>query len=140
MKSKRLVNLLIGSLFLAGLSITTALLPERVLAHIVCPIYIPWPVDSTEEGCPHPHIPDIFISFQICNERGNGGEMNFYLNGSQKSIGDGSCTNFSNYPGITVLSHDMWYTDGYQGVEYNLGNGGSYFFKEIPQGISLYSR
>ncbi|WP_156090479.1 hypothetical protein [Planktothrix paucivesiculata] len=55
MKSKRLANLLVGSLFLAGLSITSALLSERVLADIKCPVRTPW--GSKEELCPHIHLP-----------------------------------------------------------------------------------
>lgn len=57
MQSKQLVNLLVGSLFLAGLSITTVLLSERVLADIKCPVGTPW--GSTEELCPHIHPDDI---------------------------------------------------------------------------------
>ena len=56
-KSKRLVTLLIGSLFLAGSSITPVLLSERVLADIKCPVGTPW--GSREELCPHFHPDDI---------------------------------------------------------------------------------
>ncbi len=89
-KSKRLVNLLFGSLLLAGLSITTAISSERVLADIKCPVKTPW--GSTEELCPHPHVhtpktkftgtsPEIFDCPQVFSPEafhGRTGKVAFY--------------------------------------------------------------
>jgi hypothetical protein len=58
LSSKRRAHFLLGSLFLAGLSITPVLLSERVLAHIKCPVRTLW--GSTEELCPHLHADDVF--------------------------------------------------------------------------------
>lgn len=98
------------------------LIPDEVL---------PEPGDVLGEG---------LVDFKICNERGNGGEMVYYISGSEKHLTDGYCQTYTNWPLGTFISYDMWYIGGYQGMEYGLENGGNYYFTEIQGGIGFYKR
>jgi len=82
----------------------------------------------------------VLIDFKICNERGNGGEMVYYISGSEKYLSDGYCSSYTDWPVGTIISYDMWYTGGYQGIEYSLEDGVEYYFTEIQGGIGFYKR
>ncbi len=154
----RFSNLLIGSLFLASASTTTALLSERVLAHIMCPVKV---IRSTQELCPHLHPEDIEApgetgsctqatipprQFIITNNTGvaisyafNGGVNNIPPNYSHTfSVGGGSngCSGGWSPPRV---SFDHSFAPGNQIKEYSLDRAGKYHFGSVGNtGIDLY--